>query len=285
MLSIAFGQSKYYVDNLSENVKRGNRQKLRKGVLPNKAPYGYFNEPKLRTIEVDPLKSRIVKKAFELFAEGESSIADISRFFQKFGITRYSGKMLHLDTVKRILSNKFYIGIINFGGETYEGTHKLFIPPELFGKVQKIIEAREHPKNNKHNFTFLGLAKCAECDCAITAEVKHKCYPSTRGNVDYIYYRCTKKKTDCSQNYLREELLEQQLRAIVAKSSLPDSWTKLWLERLDKDGTEEKSNSENQVTKFSSEVQEIEKNLIDYLKAILIKLLTRKFTNRKRTNW
>ncbi|PIU73720.1 hypothetical protein COS78_00960, partial [Candidatus Shapirobacteria bacterium CG06_land_8_20_14_3_00_40_12] len=25
MLNIAFGQSKYYVDNLSENVKRGNR--------------------------------------------------------------------------------------------------------------------------------------------------------------------------------------------------------------------------------------------------------------------
>ena len=29
MLNIAFGQSKYYVDNLSENVKRGMRHKLR----------------------------------------------------------------------------------------------------------------------------------------------------------------------------------------------------------------------------------------------------------------
>ncbi|MDD3940313.1 MAG: recombinase family protein [Candidatus Pacebacteria bacterium] len=29
MLSIAFGQSKYYVDNLSENIKRGHRQKLK----------------------------------------------------------------------------------------------------------------------------------------------------------------------------------------------------------------------------------------------------------------
>src|SRR3989344_1080177 len=36
MLNIAFGQSKYYVDNLSENVKRGIRQKLRNGVYPNK---------------------------------------------------------------------------------------------------------------------------------------------------------------------------------------------------------------------------------------------------------
>jgi len=32
MLSIAFGQSKYYVDNLSENIKRGHRQKLKNGL-------------------------------------------------------------------------------------------------------------------------------------------------------------------------------------------------------------------------------------------------------------
>ena len=38
MLSIAFGQSKYYIDNLSENIKRGHRQKLRKGIWPGFAP-------------------------------------------------------------------------------------------------------------------------------------------------------------------------------------------------------------------------------------------------------
>ncbi|PJA87543.1 MAG: hypothetical protein CO140_03745, partial [Candidatus Moranbacteria bacterium CG_4_9_14_3_um_filter_40_7] len=44
MLSIAFGQSKYYVDNLSENVKRGLRQKLRYGSWPAWAPLGYKND-------------------------------------------------------------------------------------------------------------------------------------------------------------------------------------------------------------------------------------------------
>jgi len=34
MLNIAFGQSKYFVDNLSENTKRGLRQKLRRGEWP-----------------------------------------------------------------------------------------------------------------------------------------------------------------------------------------------------------------------------------------------------------
>jgi len=42
MLSIAFGQSKYYVDNLSENIKRGHKQKLKNGIWPQIAPLGYL---------------------------------------------------------------------------------------------------------------------------------------------------------------------------------------------------------------------------------------------------
>src|SRR5947209_2881838 len=34
MLSIMFGQSKYYVDSLSENTKRGLREKVRRGEFP-----------------------------------------------------------------------------------------------------------------------------------------------------------------------------------------------------------------------------------------------------------
>ncbi len=44
MLNLAFGQSKYYIDNLSENVKRGLRQKLRRGERPGLAPLGYLAE-------------------------------------------------------------------------------------------------------------------------------------------------------------------------------------------------------------------------------------------------
>src|SRR4030066_2062949 len=65
MLNIAFGQSKYYVDNLSENVKRGIRQKLRRGEFPGKPPIGYLNEPRLRTIVVDPATAPPVRRVVE----------------------------------------------------------------------------------------------------------------------------------------------------------------------------------------------------------------------------
>src|SRR3989339_1809182 len=65
MLSIAFGQSKYYVDNLSENVKRGQRQQLRKGVFPARSPKGYVYNDLEAKHDIDPIKSKILKKAFE----------------------------------------------------------------------------------------------------------------------------------------------------------------------------------------------------------------------------
>ena len=53
MLSIMFGQSKYYVDNLSENAKRGLRAKVRNGDFPSIAPFGYLNDTRIKTIILD----------------------------------------------------------------------------------------------------------------------------------------------------------------------------------------------------------------------------------------
>src|SRR3989338_1286963 len=115
MLNIAFGQSKYYVDNLSENVKRGNRQKLRRGEWPNQAQFGYLNINK--KIEVDKKRAKYVQKAFQLFATGGYGYADIRNFFNQNNILNKSGHELHLDKIKRILTDPFYYGVMKFCGE------------------------------------------------------------------------------------------------------------------------------------------------------------------------
>ena len=50
MLQVAFGQSKYFSDNLVENVKRGIRQKIRRGEWLTLAPFGYVNNYKTKNI-------------------------------------------------------------------------------------------------------------------------------------------------------------------------------------------------------------------------------------------
>jgi site-specific DNA recombinase len=72
MLAIMFGYSKYYVDTLSENVKRGNRAKIERGWRPNRAPIGYRNDKEMLTIVGDPDHFPYVRKLFDLILAGYS---------------------------------------------------------------------------------------------------------------------------------------------------------------------------------------------------------------------
>ena len=107
MLNIAFGQSKYYVDSLSENTKRGLRQKVRRGEYPSIAPIGYINDVRNKTIIVDKKKSKIIKAAFELYAEGNARLEDVSDFLAQKGALSRSGKRIHKDRITFILKNPF----------------------------------------------------------------------------------------------------------------------------------------------------------------------------------
>ena len=101
MLQVAFGQSKYYSDNLKQNVERGIRQKLRRGEWLTKAPFGYLNNQKLRNIEPDPVKSKIIVQAFLEYAKGHHGLESISEFLALHGVTQKSGTPLGKASITR----------------------------------------------------------------------------------------------------------------------------------------------------------------------------------------
>ena len=257
MLSIAFGQSKYYVDNLSENVKRGNRQKLRNGVWPSKAPYGYTNNPKTRGIDIDPELSRVVKKSFQLFADGNISFTGISQFMFKLGIRREGEKPVKVGQVKNMLSNRFYLGILKYAGEYYQGSHKTFISKKLFDEVQKQVEKVERPRQEGHNFAFAGLATCGECGAAITAEQHVKKYKNGNGQT-FIYYRCTKKLKPCNQKYVSESELEPQIRKIVSDCGLCEGWEQYFDKWISQAEEKDKLTAEVEEKQLGGQIQESE---------------------------
>ena len=282
MLNIAFSQSKYYIDNLSENVKRGNRQKLRRGEYPSKAPLGYLNNSKTRKIDIDPKTSKIVKKAFQLFSKGNKSFTEISRYLYKFGIFAKHKKPIKIDQVKNILTNKFYIGIMKYAGEYYKGSHKCFISKKLFNKVQSRIKKISKPRKHGHNFAFTGLARCGECGAAITAESHTKFYPSTRGKVEYVYYRCTKKIKPCTQGYIPEPGLEKQIRKIVSKAGLHPAW-KPYLEKwIEKDKKKDELNMKKTLKNLKLKVNKVDLKLNRLLDAYLDQVIDSKVYKKKK---
>ena len=240
MLNIAFGQSKYYIDSLSENVKRGLRQKIRRGEYPGLAPVGYINDPRTKTVAVDRKKSVVILKAFELYAQNSSRLEDISNFLAQQGITTSGGKKLHRDRISFILSNPFYYGHFSYAGEGHEGRHQPVISKKIFDKVQEILKQRGKPMKTKWEPQALcGILKCGTCGMSITGEYKVK--KQKNGNLhEYVYYHCSKRSRaiKCPEPCIRQEELDKQLSSLLQKFSLRADWAEQMNTMLEKDKKE-----------------------------------------------
>ena len=188
LMYVELGMSNQYIRDLSENVKRGNREKLRRGEWPNHAPYGYRNDKNTKTLKVVKSEAQIVKGLFEDYSSGNYSFSQLTK---KYGMNK--------STVERILGKTFYYGVMERHGEYYQGIHTPIITKELYDKAQsikgRVTVHRTRPE--KLFFTYRGMMKCAVCGCQLTA---------TRKKGRYDYYYCTNGKGVCTQHqeYLNE---------------------------------------------------------------------------------
>lgn len=224
MLSLMFGYSKYYVDNLSENVKRGNRAKVAKGWFPNRAPLGYLNDQATSTILPDPDRLPLVRRMFELVLVHGYSARKVHRIArEEWGLRtpkskRTGGRLIVPSAVHKILTNPFYAGLLVWNGQTHQGAHEPVVSLEEFNRVQKKLCRLDKPKSHHEAFAFTGLIRCGECDLTVTAE--HKV---NRHGSRYIYYHCSHRRLDhkCRQRSVQVGNLEDQIAQFLGALSLP----------------------------------------------------------------
>jgi len=253
MLSIAFGQSKYYIDNLSENVKRGFRQKIRRGEYPGFAPLGYTNDIKNHSIAIDPDKAPFIKKIFELYAASDYSLDELKKVTDRLGLIGKRGKPVRKSELARILKNPFYYGMMLVKGELHEASHPPLISQKLFASVQEVLENRGKPmKKGIIKFTFIGLMKCKSCGASITAETQK----------GHVYYHCTKKLGLCeSKKFLREEDLLSQIDKVISKISIDDETKNKMLDRFEALAHEESKSSLSLSRQVQEKIAELDKKM------------------------
>lgn len=224
MLSIIFGYSKYYVDSLSENVKRGNRTKIENGWRPNQAPLGYRNDKETKTIVKDPLHFPLIRQIFELMLTGAYSPREIGIIArEEWGFRtpfkkRTGGRPLAMSSIYKILSNPFYAGVIEWNGELHPGKHEAVITLDEFDRVRKLLERPGPKRPEKHTFAFTGMIRCGACGLMVTAE--HKV---NRSGKRYSYYHCSKRKLGprCQEPSVEISDLERQVRGFLEELCLP----------------------------------------------------------------
>ncbi len=266
MLQVAFGQSKYYSDSLAENIKRGIRQKLRRGEWLNLAPFGYVNNARTHNIEPHPTNARVVKLAYEAYATGAHTYVSLAQFLADLGVVTRYGTPLAKVSVKKLLTHRVYLGFIKHGEEWFDGNFEPIISPALFEAVQKVLRSKERPRHRLtgDDFPLFGILVWAECGGMISAQ-----WAVNRWGTKYRYYRCSKKRGRCSQPYVREADLADKTKARLQSISLCERYADWMLVKVDEWDKEARAASQSEVQNLSQSIKANEARMEKLVSAYL----------------
>jgi len=238
--------AEFFSAQSGRKVAANMRRKAETGGWPNLAPYGYQNrkeklpDGQIRAwIEPNTEESRWVKEAFELLATGKYSVKALAAVLNREGfrvrrLKNRQTKVLHHSQLERLLRNKIYIGVIEWGGIVNEhGTHERIIEPDLFYRVQDLLLMRSGSTTRvrRHRSLFKKIAFCAECRSAMTIDLKET---SSARAIYYLRCRKVQKGTPvrCSQRYFTEEIYTGQLERLIRCVELPARAVGLLREKL-----------------------------------------------------
>ncbi len=211
--------AKNYIDNLSEETKKGLYEKAESGFYPGPAPIGYLNvrdENDKRIIVPDEKNAPLVVKVFELYDSGNHSLDTLVRWAKDHDLRScYSKKIISRSMIALTLKNPFYYGHFSYTGKLYRGVHQPLIDKRLWERIQTRLTKGTPKAITKKEFQFSGLLTCGDCGCAIVGEIK-------KGR--FVYYHCSRNKKECSERavYVREEKLAEQFEETIKSIRVPE---------------------------------------------------------------
>ena len=216
------------VDRLARNMK------AKLGGYPHKAPLGYLNvrEPiggrQVAHIVADPERASLVKIAFELYATGEWTIERLAEEMAHRGLRnrgrdgRYPAKAVTVSGMAHLLAHRAYVGVVEWDGVEYEGSHEPLVDRATFDKVQELLASRamRGTRERRHHHYPKGVLVCGECGRRLSIQY-------SKGT--YTYFYCLGQKdrcngTGCRERYVAADHLEAEVEDLYGRVEVPTDW-------------------------------------------------------------
>ena len=229
--SIIHAVDQYQSQASGADIRYKMSQKVKNGGTVSQAKLGYRNirEPKpeggeIRTIAVDQERAPLITQAFELYATGQYTGKQLLDHLTAAGLTtrgtrRTSPQPVSLSQLYTILSDRYYLGLVEYQGEEYPGRHPQLVTPELFDRVQRVLALHGGggTRARQHHHWLKGLIWCARCG-------KRLIVTPGRGNGGtYFYFLCRGRQArTCDQPYLKVHDVEQAVEQHYATVRLSD---------------------------------------------------------------
>jgi site-specific DNA recombinase len=270
--------AKNYIDNLSEEVKKGQKEKIAQGWLPTRPPLGYLTigEDGRKTHIVNEKIRPFVQELFSLYATGEYSLERITHLMYQKGFRNANGGEISRSWIHLMLGNHFYYGKIMWNGEIYEGKQEPIVTQELFDQVQKVLVRKKAPKYSKHFFLFRQLITCKGCQGVITWETKK----------NHVYGHCNYYRHCPKRFYVKEGDVELQLIHAFSKLQIKNPRINNWLIKVLEYGKKEViQTTHNILSDLQEKLNLIEKQIDNLYDDKTSEKITEEFYQRKLTKY
>ncbi len=205
-------------DVRSERVREGMIKCAESGRFPHKVTIGYKNvtlDGNRKAVVLDPERAPLVKYILNEFSTGIYMEEELRQRVTAQGLKSRTGREISPQLMHKILTNKFYAGVIEYAGKEFRGTHEPLVSEELFSKNQKLL--RNYTKgqaiaNARHDeeFPLRNMVICSYCGRALTA-----CWSVGKMKVKYPYYRCYYKQCPYKKA-VRKDKLETEFSKFLA---------------------------------------------------------------------
>ena len=246
-----------YVLQLSDNVKRGNEQKIRSGEWTGKAPIGYLNIPlenEKHTIVLDPERSPYIRKIFEIYGDGNCSMKMLAGKMKTLGLRNAKGKALSTSMIELILKNPFYYGTMRWKGNLYPHKYERLISEDLWHRAEAIREGW-HKKPFAYAakpFIFRGLIQCAHCGSTLSPQCKR---------ITNVYYSCCNKRCSQTSVYAKEKDFIGMVEKVFRKLVLPQKMIDEVVEALRSHGKSEQAFHKESMHDLQAQYDKIEERI------------------------
>lgn len=226
-------------NTISENVKMGMLARARAGKWNGGIVLGYDikditeqgDKRKHTKLVVNVKEARIVRKIFELYVAGNGYKSIVNQVNRE-GYRGKKGNPFSISTIKTILENPVYIGMIRYDvrrnwtdkrrGDInpnpilQQGEHEPILSQETWEKAQHNLKERSCKPNRVHGgtFPFTGILRCPQCDAGmVVSRTVNKRKDGTRKTLEY--YACGAWKNQgtavCRSNGIRADKAEMYI--------------------------------------------------------------------------
>jgi site-specific DNA recombinase len=183
MENVLAGIAQFDNDNRADRTRVGLKEAVSRGRFVWRPPLGY-----LPGMKHDAERAPLVRRAFELIANGSHGQNTVST---TLGLTNRDGRPLSKQSVKQMLRNPAYAGIIRVPswGVEQKGTFEPIVSEETFYRTQAVLDRRapkvaRHSRNNP-DFPLRRFVRCALHAKGLTGS-----WSKGHGG-RYGYYRCS----------------------------------------------------------------------------------------------